>query len=382
MFGESVDAYRSAARLTRADPVATAEVLSRQAAAHLRTGAFGTTLRVVTRARGLIDGSRAPVAQRIRVRLDNLTAVVRVEQERPREAREWAVRAMEAAGEVGEHETHVRALMLVDMADLQLGVPGLGERHRQALEICVRHGLRPQESKVRSNLGAMAYYAGRWVEAAQWYRTSRDVAMEAGSAFVGAQTDVNLGELLINQGHLDEAEAVLTGAVRVLRASGAARFLAEGQLQLARVHLSRGHLQEAERRAAEVVQAFTELGNPTSALEAALVRAEAVSLDGRPEESLEIITVAEHEARAEAAFSMPRLCLQRGRSLVALDRLEEAEEMVTSGLLAARAQDLPYEESLLLLLSSTLDERLGRHQEAQDARLQSEALLARLGATV
>ena len=245
MFAESVEAYRAAARLTRDDPLATAEVLSRQAAAHLRTGAFSTTLRVVTRARGLIDGSDVPTARRTRVRLDNLTAVVRVEQERPREAREWALRAMAEAGAVGEHETQVRALMLVDMAEMQLGVPGLGQRHREALEICERHGLRSQEAKVRSNLGAMAYYAGHWSEAAQWYRTSRDVAMEAGSAFVAAQTDVNLGELLINQGHLDEAEAVLVGAVRVLRASGAARFLAEGQMQLARVHLSRGNLPEA-----------------------------------------------------------------------------------------------------------------------------------------
>ena len=59
---------------------------------------------------------------------------------------------------------------------------------------------------MRSNLGAMAYYAGRWTEAAEWYRTSRDVAMEAGSAFVAAQTGVNLGELLIDQGHVEAAE--------------------------------------------------------------------------------------------------------------------------------------------------------------------------------
>ncbi len=380
MFAESVEAYRAAARLTRDDPLATAQVLSRQAAAHLRTGAFSTTLRVVTRARGLIDGSDAPMARRTRVRLDNLTAVVRVEQERPREAREWALRAMAEAGAVGEHETQVRALMLVDMAEMQLGVPGLGQRHREALEICERHGLRSQEAKVRSNLGAMAYYAGHWSEAAQWYRTSRDVAMEAGSAFVAAQTDVNLGELLINQGHLDEAEAVLVGAVRVLRASGAARFLAEGQMQLARVHLSRGNLEEAEERAAEVVQAFTDLGNPTSALEAALVRAEAVARQGRPEDSLAVIDAAEHEARDEAAFSMPRLCLQRARALLALDRLDDAAAMVAVGLVAAHAQELPYEEALLLQVSAAVDGRRGMAEQAEQAHARSTDLLTGLGA--
>ena len=380
MFTESVEAYRAAARLTRDDPVATAEVLSRQAAAHLRTGAFTTTLRVVTRARRLIEGSTAPTAQRTRVRLDNLTAIVRVEQERPREARDWAARANAAAAAVGEHETQVRALMLLDMAEMQLGVPGLGARHREALAICVEHGLRPQEAKVRSNLGAMAYYAGRWTEAAQWYRTSRDVAMEAGSAFVAAQTDVNLGELLINQGHLDEAQEVLVGAVRVLRASGAARFLAEGRMQLARVHLSRGELEEAETRAADVVQAYTELGNPTSALEAALVRAEAVVGLGRPQEALDIIAAAEREARDDAVFSMPRLCLQRASALLALDRLDDAAGMVAEGLAAARDQELPYEEALLLRLGSVVDARRGRDGDAAVAREQADALLVGLGA--
>ncbi len=380
MFTESVEAYRAAARLTRDDPVATAEVLSRQAAAHLRTGAFTTTLRVVGRARRLIDGSDAATARSTRVRLDALTAVVRVEQERPREAREWATRAMEAAGAVGEHETHVRALMLVDMVEMQLGVPGLGARHREALEICVQHGLRSQEAKVRSNLGAMAYYAGRWTEAAQWYRTSRDVAMEAGSAFVAAQTDVNLGELLINQGHLDEAQEVLVGAVRVLRASGAPRFLVEGRMQLARVHLSRGELAEAERRAAEVVQDFTDLGNPTSALEGALVRAEAVTMQGRAQESLDLVAAAERDARDDAVFSMPRLCLQRARALLALHRLDEAAAMVADGLVAARDQELPYEEALLLRVGSAVDERRGRADDAAGARRESDTLLAGLGA--
>jgi len=291
------------------------------------------------------------------------------------------MRAMEAAGAVGEHETHVRALMLVDMVEMQLGVPGLGARHREALQICAQHGLRSQEAKVRSNLGAMAYYAGRWTEAAQWYRTSRDVAMEAGSAFVAAQTDVNLGELLINSGQLDEAQDVLVSAVRVLRASGAARFLAEGRMQLARVHLSRGELAEAERRAAEVVQEFTELGNPTSALEAALVGAEAVALQGRAQESLDIITRAERDARDDAVFSMPRLCLQRGRALLALDRLVEAREMVADGLGAARGQELPYEEALLLRLRSEVDQRQGQVSDAAAARVLSDAVLAGLGAT-
>jgi class 3 adenylate cyclase/tetratricopeptide (TPR) repeat protein len=381
MFHESVEAYRTAARLTREDPVAMAEVLSRQAAAHLRTGAFSTTLRVITRARRLLAGHEADLAARsTRVHLDNLTALVRLEQERPGDAKGWARSAMEAARGLSEPEALVRALMLLDHAGLQLGEPGLGERHREALDICVEHGLRQKESTVRMNLGAFAYYAGRWVEAAEWYRSSREVAMEAGSAFVAAQTDVNLAELLINQGHLDEAEEVLVRAVRVLRASGSVVFLTEGQMQLARLYLSRGDLDEAARRAADVVTSFAALHNATSALEAALVQAEAATRAGRPEDALDIIGVAEREAHADAAYSMPRTSLQRGQALLALGRVDEADEMITSGLLAAGAQSLPYEQSLLLRVASRIALERGQHAESDAAMKQAEALSEGLGA--
>ena len=380
MFGESVEAYRTAAQLNRADPVATAEVLSRQAAARLRTGAFTTTLRTVTRARRLIDGSQLPVARSTRVRLDPLTAVVRVEQERPREAREWALRAMEGAGEAGEHETQVRALMLVDMVDLQLGVPGLGDRHREALEICVRHGLRSQEAKVRSNLGAMAYYAGRWTEAAQWYRTSRDVAIEAGSAFVAAQTDVNLGELLINQGHLDEARAGARrcgpGAAGVRRAAVPRR----GTDAAGPGCTSAGGSRRAEQRRPGSSETFTDLDNPTSALEAALVRAEAGSPHAAGARSPWTSSPRRARRPDHAAFSMPRMCLQRARALVALDRLDEATEQVALGLVAAVGRSCPRGGTAATGLRASPTSAAGSPRTPALARERSDRLLAGLGA--
>ena len=57
------------------------------------------------------------------------------------------------------------------------------------------------------NLGTLSYFAGRWTEAAEWYRTAREVAMEVGKDFGAAETGVNLAELPINQGRVDAAEA-------------------------------------------------------------------------------------------------------------------------------------------------------------------------------
>ncbi|MDO8122571.1 adenylate/guanylate cyclase domain-containing protein [Isoptericola sp. b490] len=379
MFDESVDAYRRAARLVRGDGVAGAEILVRQAAVYNRIGSFSTALRVVARARSLVEDA-TDTARRTLVKLDALTALARVEQERPVEARQWAERAAAAAREVGDDETLVRVLMLIDGIDLRMGAPGLGSRHLEALDICVANGWRPQESTVRGNLGALAYLAGRWTEAADWYATSRQVAQEIGKAFGAAETGVNLAELLVNQGRLDEAEAVLVDSVRVLRAAGAASFIAQGEIQLARINLSRGELADAEHRAFTVARRLLDLGQPATALEASLVGAEAVIRSGRPHEALGLIDAAEAAANTEAVSSLPQLCLQRGRALLALDEATRAAEVAEAGLTAAREQGLPYEEAQLLRVVSDARGRLGDEPGAALAWREAQDILTSVGA--
>ncbi|MCV2393280.1 AAA family ATPase [Actinotalea sp. M2MS4P-6] len=366
MFEESVEAYRRAARLLRDDPATGAEVLVRQATVYNRTGRFSTALRVVSQARTIVDPT-TEAGRRTLVRLDNLTALVRVEQDRPADAKRWAERAVAEARAVQDHETLVRALMLLDGIGMRTGQPGLGPNHLEALEICMANGWRPLESTVRGNLGALAYLSGRWTEAAEWYATSRQVALEIGKAFGAAETGVNLAELLVNQGRLDEAEAVLVDSVRVLRAAGSVSFIAQGEIQLARVHLSRGEFADAEQHAVEVAQRLLDLGQASTALEASLVGAEAVIRSGRPEEALALIDAAEAAAKSEAIYSLPRLSLQRARAFLALDETDRAAEVVEPGIEAAREQELPYELALLLRVASRVRRRLGDDAGAAQA---------------
>ncbi len=379
MFDGAIDAHRRAARLLRDDPVAAAEVLLRRASVHERAGAFTTALQDVARARRLLADADEGSARVTAVRLDAITAHVRNMQNRPKDAHDWAERAAAGAREVEDHETLVRALMTLDFADMQMGNLAIGDRLREALDICVREGFRSRESIARANLGTLAYFAGDWTAAAELYTSSRQAALEAGNAFGAAETDVNLGELLINQGRFDEAEAVLADAVRVLRASGAVTFLAIGEMQQARLYLSRGDVAAAEDLATRTHEGVRALGQMTSAMEAALVRADAMTRDGRAEEALEIITAAEREARSDAAYSLPRTCIQRGRALLALGRFDEADEMVLTGLEASREQGLPYEEALLFRLRSRIDRHRGRPRRAEKALARAEEAMSRLG---
>jgi len=379
MFEESLDAYRRAARLLRDDPVARAEVLDLQATVHTRTGELRTAMQVVARARRMLDGAGDAGRPTI-VRLDSLTARIRVEQERLRDAMMWAERAAAGARGIGDRRSLVLSLIFLDTVELRVGVPGLGARHLEALGICVEEGWRPLEETVRGNLGTLAYYAGRWTEAAEWYSTARRVALEVGKDFGAAETAVNLAELLINQGRLDEADDLLADALRVLRASGAVSFLAQGEIQLGRLHLSRGDHDEAEQLGAEVAGRLLGLGKATTALEASLVQADAMIREGRPQEALHVIDAAERAASTEAASALPRICLQRSRALLALGRFLEAEELVETGVVAARETQLPYDEALLLRVLSRVRRHEGDVEGSDRAWDDAQRLLASLGA--
>ena len=287
---------------------------SRQATVHNAHRRFTTRCAWWAGPGACFDGQRGRAARRTMVRLDNLTALVRVEQERPKEARQWAERAMEGAGEIGEHETLVRALMLIDTVDLQLGVPGLGRappggardlRRARVAPAGVQRSARTSARwpttpvagpRRRSGTGPAARW--RWRPGAPSSPPRPTSTSPSCSSTWGTST---------------RPRRSLSSAIRVLRASGAARFLAEGQMQLARVSLGRGRLDEAERRAAEVVAAFRRSTTPRAPWMPPSCRprrwcAAGACRGGSGRSS----TSAERAAGADAAFSMPRTCLQRG----------------------------------------------------------------------
>ena len=381
MFEESVDAYRRAERLLRQDPLGRSKVLELRATVHTRTGQLAAATRAVGRARRLLEGlgddGRATL-----VRLDGLTARIRVDQERLREALVWAERAAAGARATGDPEHLVLALVFLDTVEVFMGVPGLGARHLEALQICIDEGLRPLEEVVRGNLGTLDYFAGRWTEAAEWYRTAREVAIEVGKDFGAAETGVNLAELLLNQGDISAAEVVLADSLRALRASGAAPSIAQGEVQMARVLMLRGELSAAEELAADTARRLLELDKATSALDASLVQADAMIREGRPQEALERLDAAERAASTEAASAMPRICLQRSRALLALGRFAEAEELISTGIIAARETAVPYDEALLLRVLSRVRRHQGDGTGAARAWDDAEGILQSLGASI
>lgn len=375
----SVDAYRRAAALTQ-DPVARAEIMAKRARVHHRADAARTAMRVVTSARRLLADSPGPRTEAVTVRLDNLMALIRLAQEKPRDARLWAQRAAEGARRSNDLSSLGSALLAWGHAAWQGGLPEAGERIREALEINRECGELYGEAVARANLGVLAFDAGRWSEALDWYRSSREVGLRAGMDFPAAETDLNIAEILIHQGRLEEAHSVLVSAIRVLRASGIESAAVFGYQLLARLHLKRGDLIEADRLARGVIENYLDLGSQLSAAEGTLLRAEIALERSSPQEALQLLAEAEEIGGAAAVALSAQLQLIRADALHRLGDADQARAMIDAGLEEARAQGLLFEEARLLELRARVLSAAGLdgHDHERDAARARE-LLSELG---
>jgi tetratricopeptide (TPR) repeat protein len=246
MFAEAIDAYRRAEALVRDDPTATARLALRRGRAREQSGAYTAALREVRTAAARLASVDTEESRRWRARLTAFEAIVRQGQERPREGLAVARRAVTEAETAGERFALAQAYSVVDWALIVLGRAGEAVLAQRALAIFEELGDLSRQAAALNNLGAAAYFSGDWTAAIAYYDRSAEASRRSGNEVQAALGAMNTGELLVNQGRLDEAEPILQEALRVLQASGsdAAHF---AEMQFGRVALERGDLRLAER---------------------------------------------------------------------------------------------------------------------------------------
>jgi tetratricopeptide (TPR) repeat protein len=188
-----------------------------------------------------------------------------------------------------------------------------------------------------------------------------------------------MGELLVNQGKLDEAEPILREARRVSQAAGFVDGASFAEIQLGKVLAKSGDVDGARAVLEHARDQLIDLGETPTALEASIEIAGCCVQRGGAAEALRILDDAEELAGGEARVHAAPIARMRASALAQDGRFDEAMEVAEAGLKEAIDQGLPYEEAQLIKTKADIAIRTGGEVPTADLA-RADEILSGLGA--
>ncbi len=361
-------ALHQARRLLIDDPIAQARLCYRHAKVAGERESPTGAVRWLNRGLRAIAGIESAEGTSWRARLHSFLGGARNRQGRWSEAAALCREAIAGAEAVGELRALAHASYALDWALVESGRPDEATHSWRALEIYERLGDPEHEATVLNNLGMFAYFRSRWDEAVELYRRAGACSERAGKPGDVAYTDCNLGEILSDQGHLDEARAHLERARRVWTATKERQSVAFVTLLLGRVATRDRRHADAMPLLEAAMAEFRRFRIDAYAGFASALNAEAEAFAGDPSRAL---SIARDELNAAGRYGalLHRIC---GMALARLGQVDAAERELMSSLALARERGEEYD------IAATVDvlDALGAAQ-LEDAR-ERDAILARL----
>jgi class 3 adenylate cyclase/tetratricopeptide (TPR) repeat protein len=370
-IGEPVEASRAlteARRLLRDDPIAQARLCDRQAEVAERSEALSGAVRWLTRGLRSVDGLDSLEAMRSRARLRSHLAGVRNRQGRWAEAVRVSRQAIAEAEAVDEPLAVARACYALDWALRECGHPEDANHSWRALQIYRQLGDPERESTVLNNLGMFAYFEGRWDDALALYRRSRASSERAGTPGDVARSDCNIGEILSDQGRVEEAREHLERARRVWSGTREPHSVAFIDVLLGRLATRRGQGGEAVPRLEVAMNELRRFGMDAYAGFAQALVAEAEAVGGDPERGLRLAR-AQLKARDRNGPLLRRVV---GIALARLGRIDEARDELVVALESAREHCAEYDVAATVEVMEALD------AADRDLRRERDEILDRL----
>ena len=377
LFDDALDAYRRASRMLGDDKLAKADTQYKRALMRERAGAYPMALREISTGYKLVEDVDSKEAAQTRARLTARRAFIRQAQERPAEALEMAELAAAQALKAGEQHAEAQACMVMHWAHLMLGIPEGAQYGERAVEIFRTLDELESLAGALNLLGADAYFAGKWDEAVRFYRQGQEAATKAGDVIHTALFGSNVGEVLVNQGRLDEAEPILREAIRVQRGSGWEEGADAAEGYLGALLVQRGDLEEAETLLRSVRNDYLTKGRRGVAGGIGISLAQCLVRRGRLKDAAVLLDEIE-AGGGDFVIQAPFLALVRSELLAASGLETEALEIAKTGIAVAVAQGLDYERALLILAVASLGRRTGQPPSADDEAI-AASILERLG---
>jgi tetratricopeptide (TPR) repeat protein len=306
---------------------------------------YSDALRWISRALRLLDNDDSVAAQRQRAQLYAWYGRFCQEQGRHRRAITWCSRAVEVAEACDEKEALANALGVLDWAQMDLGTLSAPTNWRRGLSLFEELGDLQGQGTMLNSLGMFEYFGGKWDSALQYYRQAEEKARRVGNSVQRAFYENNIAEIALDQGHLDEAEALFNSVSRIWRAAGYRSGAAYVQCNLGRVAGRQRRFEDAYSLFASARAEAEAVGSQADSLEAGSRWAECELLAGD-------IAAARQRADAElerarvlggVAPQTPLLHRVRGIAMYLLGEHDLGEQALGESLSAARLRHVDYE---------------------------------------
>ncbi len=380
IYDAALVAFRASRRLHGPDPVAAARILLKEAWIAERTGRTSEGVRAVRRGLKILAAEETGPAIRVRVQLRAWYATIRQAQGRSQEAVTECLAVIDTAVAIGDRRTEAQARSMLDWAHVSLGQPELAIHSERALELYAEIGDLAGQAVVLNNLGGFAYFDGRWDDAVELYERAQGLRIRTGNAVDAALGALNIGEVLIDQGRIDEAHDLITDVDRVWRAADYRGGAAMAQMHLARIAAARGLHHDARERFARARAELLDIGADSDVIEVDVRTAEFLLGTGDPEGALELAgeTLQRDLALGGVVDHGPLLRI-RAQALLAANDVEGARQSITGSLEEARTRTTSFEVARSLMVLAEVDLALGDTEAARRHRAEATERLDQLG---
>ncbi|HXN60761.1 MAG TPA: adenylate/guanylate cyclase domain-containing protein [Acidimicrobiales bacterium] len=351
----AVSEYRAARRLIGDDRLAQARLMMKLSRVQGWLDRYSNALRWLTRALHVLEGEDDPEAERQRAQLLAWYARFCQEQGHHTRAIDWAKRAIAQAELVDEKDALSNALIVLDWAQMDLGVLKEPVNWRRALDLTEEMGDLPGQATVLNLLGVFAYFHGDWQGALSFYEQARERARRCGDVVQRASYENNVAEIALEQGRVEEAERLFESVSLTWRAASYRSGAAYVNCNLGRCAAARGWFDEAVRRFTDARDEGEALGSQFVSLEAGARWAEAELLAGHIEDALARADAKIVQAEAMGgAPQLPLLHRVRGVALARGGELERAGLALQASLDVAQLRQADFDLALTLKVVAEL----------------------------
>lgn len=380
-FPQAVNSYRQARRLERVDGLRRSELHRKEGVVHERAGDFARALRAY--GRGFADLAASPSgteAHRQRARITNSDAIIRLLQGRHARALPLLDRAARDGSLGGDRSVLANTYRLRDWALIELGEAKQDEYRKRALAIYEELGDEIGQSRVLQNMGIASHYLGRWDDSAAAYERSSEAARRAGDSMFAALNMCNIAEVRSDQGHWEEAAALLLEALAIFRGVENRHRTAMAGYYLGRTLSRQGRLDDAAEVLREAAATCREVGASSMLLETEAREVERLVLAAEPVSALSLGESL--KSRTERFGGLPYVLTMverlSGYALCQKGEMRRGKTRIETSLRLSRESAADYETALSLQAMSRVGGELG-DPRAEGYRNEAEAIFTALG---